>query len=164
MFDNVNYFLRLTMDTNHTDSPASTTITGKFYLSLLGFLLNAKQHLIAVSNDFGLTNIQAATLLLLDDARSCPMKSLGQLFHCDASNVTGIVDGLERKGLVERRNDPRDRRIKTIHICPAGKQLQAHILDALSHDTDFLFDALSPDETKQFVRLVEKLNAHKKPA
>lgn len=142
---------------------ARVQASSSFYLSLLGFLLNAKQHMIAMSAEYGLTSIQAVTLLLLDE-RSCPMKALGQVFHCDASNVTGIVDGLEKKGLVERRNDPNDRRIKTIAICPAGRQLQQSILERMMDNNDFLFDRLTHDEAELFVRIVEKLDPQKKPA
>jgi DNA-binding MarR family transcriptional regulator len=140
------------------------TISPTFYISLLEFLLSAKQHLIAVSAEHGLTSVQAVTLMLLDDKTGCPMKRLGQTFHCDASNVTGIVDGLETKGLVERQSDPNDRRIKTINICPAGKQLQERILKSLAYDNGFLFDSLTASEAEQFIHIVEKLAPHEKPA
>lgn len=135
-----------------------------FYISLLEFLLNAKRHLVAIGAEYDLTNIQAITLILLDDKSDCPMKRLGQMFYCDASNVTGIVDGLESKGLVERRSDPDDRRIKTIAILPAGKRLQQQILDRLARDNGYMFDSLSQDEIEQFVCIVQKIAAQQKPA
>ncbi|HSX05299.1 MAG TPA: MarR family transcriptional regulator [Candidatus Saccharimonadales bacterium] len=136
----------------------------KFYLSLLEFLLSAKQHMVAVGAEYGLSSIQAVTLLLLDENAPRPMKSLGLLFHCDASNVTGIIDGLEQKGLVARENDPRDRRIKTIRICPAGRRLQQAITEQLARDNGYLFDPLSVSEAQQFVNIVEKLAQAKRPA
>jgi DNA-binding MarR family transcriptional regulator len=132
-------------------------ITTNFYFSLLEFLLSAKQHVVAIGAEFGLSSIQAITLLLVDEDHPRPMKSLGQLFHCDASNVTGIVDGLERKGLVERHNDPNDRRIKTIRICAAGKRMQQQIIERLAEESGFIFDPLTDTEAKQFVHIVEKL-------
>ena len=85
------------------------------------------------------------------------MKSLCQLYHCDASNVTGIVDGLENKGLVSRQNDPHDRRIKVLQIEPAGKKLQLKMIEELHQANGFLFDPLTPDEKQHFIRIVEKL-------
>ncbi|HSX30364.1 MAG TPA: MarR family transcriptional regulator [Candidatus Saccharimonadales bacterium] len=140
------------------------TISTKFYLSLVEFLMSAKQHLVAIGAESGLSSIQAVTLLLLDEHTPRPMKNLGQLFHCDASNITGIIDGLEQKGLVARQNDPSDRRIKTICICPAGKKLQQHILNQLAQGSGFLFDPLTPTEAEQFVRIVEKLTPPRKSA
>ncbi len=135
-----------------------------FYLSLLDFLMTAKQHLVAIGSEFGLTSIQAITLMLIDEARPHPMKNFCTLFHCDASNVTGIVDGLEQKGLVSRQNSPADRRVKTIQLERAGKQLQEQIIERLANDNDFLLAPLTDSETKQFVNIVEKLAATKKPA
>jgi len=141
-----------------------TNIGSKFYTSLLQFLLSAKQHIVEIGNDHGLSSIQAITLLILEENVACPMKKLGQLFHCDASNVTGIIDGLENKGLVMRVSDPKDRRIKTIAICPAGKKMQKTILNQLSCNNGFLFDPLTADEAKQFIHIMAKLAPTKKPA
>jgi DNA-binding MarR family transcriptional regulator len=113
--------------------------------------------MVAIGAEFGLTSIQAITLLLLDEQRQRSMKSFGQLYHCDASNVTGIVDGLEQRSLVERRNDPNDRRIKVICITPAGKRLQQQIIERLDANRGFLFDALTDEEATQFVHIVSKL-------
>lgn len=132
-------------------------ISSKFYLSLLEFSLKTKQHLVAISASHDLTSMQAATLLLLDDHTPRPMKNLSVLFQCDASNVTGLVDGLEQKGLVERLSDPNDRRIKTIRICPAGKKLQQRILQQLTSEGGHLFDPLTESETEQFSKIIEKL-------
>jgi len=60
----------------------------------------------------GLTAPQATLLTLLSEPMS--MRQFAELMGCDASNVTGIVDRLEAKGLVERRADPSDRRVKRL--------------------------------------------------
>ncbi|HSX42952.1 MAG TPA: MarR family winged helix-turn-helix transcriptional regulator [Candidatus Saccharimonadales bacterium] len=139
-------------------------ISTNFYTSLLGFLLTAKQHLISIGAQHGLTSIQAITLMLLEEHTDCPMKRLGQVFHCDASNITGIVDGLERKMLVSRESDQNDRRIKTVRISAAGRELRDQMLKQLIHDSNYLFGPLSDTESRQLVHIIEKLNPHKKPA
>jgi DNA-binding MarR family transcriptional regulator len=135
-----------------------------FYLSLIEFLMTAKQHVVAIGDEFGLTSIQAVTLLLVDEHRPRPMKSFCTLFHCDASNVTGIVDGLENKGLVSRQNDPKDRRIKIICLEPSGKKLQQTIIQRLDGMNGPMFTALNDTEKRQFAGLVAKIAAAKKPA
>ena len=135
-----------------------------FYLHLLEFLMTAKQHIVAVGNEFGLTSIQAITLMLIDADAPRPMKSFCVLYRCDASNITGIVDGLENKGLISRQNDLNDRRIKVIQLEAAGQKLQQAILKRLIADSSYLFDPLESSETDQFVRIVEKLAAHAKAA
>ena len=55
------------------------------------------------------------------------MGELAEHLYCDASNVTGIVDRLEGRGLVERKPDPNDRRVKRLVLTPQGQTLwQAH--------------------------------------
>jgi len=134
----------------------STHITSHFYLSLLEFLLNSKQQIMAIGAELDLTSMQAITLLLIDD-RPRPMKNFCVLFHCDASNVTGIIDGLEKKGLVSRQSDPKDRRIKAIQLEPAGKRLQQTIIERLDMANDSMLGKLSVDEQRQFINIVEKL-------
>jgi len=132
-------------------------ISHKFYLSLLEFLVTSKQHIVAMGSEFGLTDIQAIALLLLDEHYPRPMKNFCLLFHCDASNVTGIIDGLEKKQLVSRQNDLHDRRVKVVQLEPAGKRLQQAMLTRLDEANDFLFGPLSVAERQQFVTIVEKL-------
>ncbi|MBB0243259.1 MarR family transcriptional regulator [Streptomyces alkaliphilus] len=59
----------------------------------------------------GLTGAQARLLALLAVSPT-PMRRLAHRLGCEPSNVTGIVDRLENRGLVERRADPSDRRVK----------------------------------------------------
>ena len=133
------------------------TITTTFYLSLLEFMLSGKQQVITVGSEFGLTSIQALTLLLMNERQPRSMKSLGLLFHCDASNVTGIVDGLEQKGLVSRQNDPNDRRVKTVCVEPAGKHMQQQIIKRLAADGAAMFAPLDDEELSQFMHAMQKL-------
>jgi len=72
---------------------------------------------------FEISAAQAKALRYLAHAGPVPMRDLAVQLRCDASNVTGIVDRLEQRGLVERRPAPADRRVKTLVITPAGSEL-----------------------------------------
>lgn len=61
--------------------------------------------------EHSLTGAQARVLNLLC-VEPLPMRKVAQCLKCEPSNVTGIVDRLEARGLVERRPDPADRRVK----------------------------------------------------
>jgi DNA-binding MarR family transcriptional regulator len=67
----------------------------------------------------GMTAAQAAVLSMLSKPQS--MAKLAAAMGCDASNITGLVDRLDAKGLVVRTTDPRDRRLKLIAWTAAGK-------------------------------------------
>ena len=60
------------------------------------------------------------------------MSALAERLFCDASNVTGIVDRLEKRGLVERRSAEGDRRVKALTITPAGLELREVVLEIMS--------------------------------
>ncbi len=128
-----------------------------FYLSLLEFLLNSKHRITALGSSFGITPMQAMTLVLIKPEQPRPMNSFCKLFNCDASNITGLVDGLEQKGLVSRQENPSDRRVKQIRLEPAGRKLQIELVRELSAADSFLLAPLSEEEVRQFVHIIQKL-------
>lgn len=73
----------------------------------------------------GLTVPQAQLLRILD--APLPMSQIANRLHCDASNITGIVDRLEARGLVERGVKPGDRRIKVIVLTAEGKRVRMRV-------------------------------------
>jgi DNA-binding MarR family transcriptional regulator len=74
-------------------------------------------------DEIGLTPIQGHLLHLLDEEGPLRMSEVAQRLGCDASNVTGLVDRLETKGLVERRPYEHDRRVKLLAATPKGHEL-----------------------------------------
>src|SRR5438067_12793232 len=79
-----------------------------------------------------LTFPQAHMLRLLDPERPLPMSSLAERLFCDASNVTGIADRLEGRGLVERRSAEGDRRVKALTLTPDGVELRDRVFEIMN--------------------------------
>jgi DNA-binding MarR family transcriptional regulator len=73
--------------------------------------------------DHDLTTPQAVLLRMLRDP--LPMRELASSMRCDASNITGLVDKLEARGLAERRAEPSDRRVKLVGLTAAGERVLA---------------------------------------
>jgi MarR family transcriptional regulator, organic hydroperoxide resistance regulator len=92
--------------------------------ALLGRVMfeHGKPRMIAVSSEFELSPQQAITLRLLDEPR--PMGELAVQMHCDNSNMTGIVDRLEERGLVVRGVAEHDRRVKLIALTDEGRKVR----------------------------------------
>ncbi|WP_327428426.1 MarR family winged helix-turn-helix transcriptional regulator [Streptomyces sp. NBC_01236] len=80
--------------------------------------------------EHALTGAQARLLSLLS-LEPLPMRRLAQKLKCEPSNVTGIVDRLETRGLVERRPDPTDRRVKLAAATTEGRQVARSLRDSL---------------------------------
>jgi DNA-binding MarR family transcriptional regulator len=77
-----------------------------------------------------LTGAQARLLGLLS-LEPLPMRRLARKLKCEPSNVTGIVDRLEGRGLVERRSDPADRRVKLAAATEEGRRVARSLRDSL---------------------------------
>lgn len=82
---------------------------------------------LAIASEFDLAPAQLGALKALDPERPVPMRDLAESLACDNSNVTGIVDRLEDRGLVERQPCTHDRRVKMLAVTPAGADLRARV-------------------------------------
>ncbi len=81
----------------------------------------------------GLTRPQASVLKQLEpDGDGMPIVAMAQQMGCHSSNLTGLVDRLEARGAVRRVPHAEDRRVKVVHLTPAGADLRAAALEALS--------------------------------
>ncbi|WP_327275381.1 MarR family transcriptional regulator [Streptomyces sp. NBC_01224] len=78
-----------------------------------------------------LTGAQARVLGLLS-LEPMPMRKIAQKLKCEPSNITGIVDRLETRGLVERRPDPADRRVKLAAPTERGARTAQQLRDSLT--------------------------------
>jgi DNA-binding MarR family transcriptional regulator len=86
--------------------------------------------------ELGLSFAQAHALRLLDPDEPMPMSALADRLFCDASNVTGIADRLEARGLVRRQSSEGDRRVKALTITPAGSKLREQVMELMSQPPD----------------------------
>lgn len=74
----------------------------------------------SVEKRFGLTGPQLWALWELNRRGPLGLKALAEQMHLDPSTVTGVVDRLQRRGLVLRGSDPEDRRRVVISLTPEG--------------------------------------------
>ncbi|MFD8727286.1 MarR family winged helix-turn-helix transcriptional regulator [Streptomyces sp. NPDC059611] len=81
--------------------------------------------------EHSLTGAQARVLGLLA-LEPTPMRKIAVKLKCEPSNVTGIVDRLETRGLVERRPDPVDRRVKVAAATETGVRTARQLGDSLN--------------------------------
>jgi DNA-binding MarR family transcriptional regulator len=86
----------------------------------------------AVAAEFELSPIGIKLLQILEPDSALPMSQLAERCYCDASNVTGIVDRLEERGLVERGDSPADRRVKLIALTAAGGQVREAVIERIN--------------------------------
>ena len=99
-------------------------------MSLLEELVIAlKTQFIALAREFELAPPQIVALRKLDPEKPFPMSELASCLHLDNSTVTGIVDRLEERGLVERRTATHDRRVKMLVVTADGAALRDRVVE-----------------------------------
>ena len=79
-------------------------------------------------------------------------RELAERLHCDPSNVTFLVDRLERKRLVARARVKSDRRVKALALTPAGVEVRKRLIATLAESA--LFARLTRAEQRQLADLL----------
>jgi MarR family transcriptional regulator, organic hydroperoxide resistance regulator len=102
---------------------------------------------LTLCSEFDMTPPQLMTLRRLAADEPVPTSEVAKWLACDASNVTGIVDRLEARGLVERRAAPGDRRVKMLALTDAGAALRDEIGRRMAVPPEPLTD-LSPADQR----------------
>jgi DNA-binding MarR family transcriptional regulator len=75
------------------------------------------------------------------------MVALARSLHCHDSNVTGLVDRLEQRGLIERQGNPKDRRVKLIALTKEGEAFRNRLLERLFEPLPFIAVLAHQDKT-----------------
>jgi DNA-binding MarR family transcriptional regulator len=91
-----------------------------------------KRRMIEMARELDFSPVQLHSLRLLEPGVETPMRALAQQLFCDPSNVTGIVDRLEARGLIERRSSETDRRVKIIRLTTEGQRVRAQVVERIS--------------------------------
>lgn len=89
-----------------------------------------------IARDLGLTPATLAALTRLAEPRT--MSEIAELLRCDPSNVTGIADALEARGLARRHPSETDRRVKALGLTAKGERMRQRALGELSEPPDWL--------------------------
>ena len=113
--------------TRRRESPADQA-----WALLHKLMITQRRRFLALAAELDLPPALTGALAQMEPDTPVPMHELATLLHCDNSNVTGIVDRLEARGLVARRPDENDRRIKQIVLTPLGVEIHARVRASMS--------------------------------
>src|ERR1700749_1485246 len=123
---------------------------------LVQFLFVQRAHLPPVAAELELSPAQCHVLHLIEPGRPIPMRQLAETLACDASNVTGLVDRLESRGLVRRRPSPADRRVRVLDLTPTGVRLRDVLVARIASPPPTLA-RLTAEERQALVRILTRL-------
>lgn len=111
---------------------------------------------------FGVSATQLNCIHALNGNDSIPITRIAEYMMVRSSTVTGVIDRLEQKGLVQRDRSNTDRRVINIRLTEAGKRLAEKVPSSIHLSIVEGLNALSPDEVHRIAdalnRLTDMLN------
>jgi DNA-binding MarR family transcriptional regulator len=123
---------------------------------LVKFFFAQRGHLPSSGTDFDLSPVQCHVLHLIEPGRPLPMGRLAETLSCDASNVTGLVDRMESRGLIRREPSSADRRVKVLQLTAEGSRLRALLLKRMGGRSHPL-SRLPLEQQRALVKILESL-------
>lgn len=104
-----------------------------------------------------ITVAQAGILFLLKQRDGQTMTELSQALSTDNSAVTGLVDRLEKLGLIVRNTSPNDRRAYVVHITPDGRQEIVKAKAVIRRVNEKIKEGFTPEEINAFGRVLASI-------
>ena len=144
-----------------TIAPARRNAASEAWVLIAELFTSQRARTMCVCSEFDLAPGQLHALKWLDPESPKPMRELATALACDNSNVTGIIDRLEDRGLVQRRAAANDRRVKMLVVTPKGQELRRQIKARMEEAPEQLL-RLDADEQRALRDLLRK--ALDKPA
>src|SRR6185436_4608926 len=123
---------------------------------LVRFSLTQRSTLPALAAELELSPAQCHLLNLIEPDRPVPMGELASALSCDASNVTGLVDRMESRGLLRRRPSDEDRRVKVLSLTPLGVKVRSALLERMTSSPPTL-GKLSEADQRALARILRQL-------
>lgn len=111
-----------------------------------------------VLKQYGITLGQSFILFALLQREGLNISSLADKLMLDNSALTGLVDRMEKEGLVQRRVDPEDRRVYLIYLTEKGRQIASVVYPIASEFNRRLVDALNRDQQEAFKIILENVD------
>jgi len=108
---------------------------------------------------FSLPYAELKCLILFKGEKYLTVKGIALKLEVAKSRVTKLIDGLSRKGLVKRINDPEDARIRLISLSPKGKALVDEIEKFQEHLYQEILLQLEEPERKNILTHLETLRS-----
>ncbi len=109
------------------------------------------------SAGYDLTPVQYAALSAIAANPSIDQATLAGLIAYDRTTITGVVDRLVQKSLIERRRSTKDKRAHELEITADGTATLQGITPAVETAQQMMLSGLTPSEIEELMRLLRKL-------
>ena len=137
--------------------PFFTRYSTSLWIRFLRFNLISNKKLQDDLEKLQLTSPQFYVLATIGYAGGLPFGEIGEKMMVTVSNLTGIVDRLEEKGLVARERDAHDRRVIRVRLTEKGFKLYKNTIPLFEKSISQFFSPLDKSQQKELSSLLRKL-------
>ncbi|AIQ12769.1 MarR family winged helix-turn-helix transcriptional regulator [Paenibacillus durus] len=112
--------------------------------------------------EYGLNSQQGRMISYIsaNEEKGIIQKDLEQVFQRRGASITSMLQGLEKKGFVERRVSPDDERQKRLFVLPQGKELIREFDRLFAESEELIKGGLNPGEQENLYNLLRKVDAY----
>jgi DNA-binding MarR family transcriptional regulator len=143
-------------ETSRSPHAADTAAADEIWSILRMLFGRQKRRFLIAASALDLHPGQAGALMSMTPGTPLPMHQLADQLGCDNSNVTGIADRLEARGLIARQPYEQDRRVKHIVLTPKGAKVRQKLAAEMGGPPEGLA-RLSPGEQRQLRDLLHRV-------
>lgn len=120
------------------------------FRSCINYLLTTAQREVSQQinarlSKYNLTSVQYGILNYLWEHTTATPKELAQTLHVENSTISGILDRMQKKGLVDRKTDEADRRIVRVYLTEDSEQLKEDVLKTVDDMNEEILKDLTPE-------------------
>src|SRR5579859_7796024 len=115
-----------------------------FLLGRLGFEIKARS--IAEFGEEGFTPYQFGVLTMLDEGARETQATIADTLRLDRSQLVGLLDSLEERGLIERKRDLQDRRRQAVSLTAEGRKVLVRLRAIIGRIEEEFFAPLGPQD------------------
>ena len=137
--------------------PFFTRYSTSLWIRFLRFNLISNKKLQDDLEKLDLTLPQFYVLATIGYAGGLPFGEIGEKMMVTVSNLTGIVDRLEEKGVVARQRDAHDRRVIRVRLTEKGSKLYKNTIPLFEKSISQFFSPLDKSQQKELSSLLRKL-------
>jgi DNA-binding MarR family transcriptional regulator len=135
---------------------SDAALTREIHTLLVALTSRVKAHEDECIGGLGLTRMEAKALYRLEPGETVPVRTVAERGMVDPSNLSGAVESLEARGLIERPSAPHDRRVRAVRLTPEGEELRERLAACL-HDDYPAVARLTPEEREALRDLLRRL-------
>ena len=110
-----------------------------------------------LASRYGITRAQWAVLAKLDRTEGLKQSELAELMEMQPISLTRLIDRLCDNGLIERRDDPQDRRANRLYLLPAARPLLVKLAELRADITEVALGHLSAAGADDLVTQLETI-------